>query len=148
MGKFRFHQFAICKGDGSQFAVVEVAVAQITGGEFRLVDFTHGQIEISCIAIPHPAMIQNRFGQVCPDQLAGNEFYPEEGALRKRYIGQIAMLETDIRKVGCLQFAVVELYMTESTIGDTLIRAIDRLFRLIVEAQPSDGFFCHEPFLE
>jgi len=93
-------------------------------------------------------MIQNRFGQVCPDQLAGNEFYPEKGALRKRYIGQIAMLETDIRKVGRLQFAVVELYMTESTIGDTLIRAIDRLFRLFVEAQPSDGFFCHEPFLE
>ena len=83
MRKFRFYQLAIGKSDGSQLAVVEVAVTQIAGGELRLIDFTHGKIEVSRIAILHPAMIQDCFWQICAYQFTGNEFYPKKRAFCK-----------------------------------------------------------------
>ena len=93
-------------------------------------------------------MIQDCVWQICADQFTGNEFYPKKRAFCKWYVGQIAMLETDIRKVSSFQFTVVELSMAESAIGDTFIRTIHWFFHLFAETYPSDSFFGPKPFLE
>ena len=71
------------KSDGSQLAVVEVAVAQIAGGELRLIDFTHGKIEVSGIAVLHCQMVQYCFRQIGSHQFAGYEFHSEQRTFGK-----------------------------------------------------------------
>ena len=74
MWKLGFYQLTVFKGDGGKSAVVDVAVAQVTRGEAGLIDFTHGKIEVSGIAVLHCQMVQYCFRQIGSHQFAGYEF--------------------------------------------------------------------------
>ncbi len=74
---------SVFKGDGGKFAVVDVAVAQVTRGEAGLIDFTHGKIEVSGIAVLHCQMVQYCFRQIGSHQFAGYEFHSEQRTFGK-----------------------------------------------------------------
>ena len=63
--------------------VVDVAVAQVTRGEAGLIDFTHGKIEVSGIAVLHCQMVQYCFRQIGSHQFAGYEFHSEQRTFGK-----------------------------------------------------------------
>lgn len=81
--KLGFYQLTVFKGDGGKFAVVDVAVAQVTRGEADLIDFTHGKIEVSGIAVLHCQMVQYCFRQIGSHQFAGYEFHSEQRTFGK-----------------------------------------------------------------
>ena len=56
---------------------------QFNNCKLKATHFTHGKIEVSRIAILHPAMIQDCFWQICAYQFTGNEFYPKKRAFCK-----------------------------------------------------------------
>ena len=69
--------------ENSDSAVVDVAVAQVTRGEAGLIDFTHGKIEVSGIAVLHCQMVQYCFRQIGSHQFAGYEFHSEQRTFGK-----------------------------------------------------------------
>ena len=81
--KLGFYQLTVFKGDGGKFAVIDVAVAQVTRGEAGLIDFAHGKIKVSGIAVLHCQMVQYCFRQIGSHQFAGYEFHSEQRTFGK-----------------------------------------------------------------
>ena len=75
------------KSDGSESAIIDVAVAEIAGGEMRLIDFAHGKIEVLRIAVCHADVVQYGFRKICTKQFAGYKFHSEKGAFCQRNVG-------------------------------------------------------------
>lgn len=83
MREFGLYQFAVLEGDGGEFAIVDVAVAQVADGKSRLVYLTHGEIDVSGVAIFQRQVVQDGFCQAGAYQFAGDELYTEQSAFGK-----------------------------------------------------------------
>jgi len=111
-------------------------------------DFAHAEVEVAGVALFQGDVVQYALGQVGADQLAGYELHPEEGAFGKGEVGEVAILETDIREVGGFQLATAETDVAEGAVGDASMGAVDIFLFVSAETESADGLFGFQPLFQ